>query len=372
MKTITILLLVVCSIRTSYATHLLGGYIQVKPVAGSTLTYEITATLYLDEIRGTAAASAMSSLSLCFGDGQSAEVFRQSRILSTNKENSVNTYRMVHTYSGPSTYTVSTAIVNRTPSLNIPNSSTEQEPLTLSTTFLTTGLSNQTPNLSVSLTNFTIGLNQRATLSLQATDTEGDSLVYALTRPLTSASGTGCTYRAVTAYQFPNDLSRQGTFKLNSRTGELIWDAPTQQGYFSVAITVSEYRNGVLISQTREEIPLIVVDRPGTPSVIPPYEPALTGTVVTGLPEYRDEDVSFSVFPNPVEDRLQVLIQTSNPSTVSLQLIDAGGRKLHEIAFRKAARQHEQVIGMGSLSPGVYLLQATIAGRIMVQKILKK
>ncbi|GAB3890857.1 T9SS type A sorting domain-containing protein [Spirosoma agri] len=372
MRTFLLLSLLILGGQVSYGTHLLGGYIQVKPIAGSSLTYEVTATLYLNEREGATAADNMNGILLCFGDGQTQTVTRQSRLLVSNREISVNTYRMNHTYAGPGTYSVTTSLQNRTPSVNIPNSATQQESLTLRTTFLTNTTPNQTPALALTTASFQIAANQRTTLSLQAKDAEGDSLVYALTRPLTINTNDPCSFRSIGSYQFPNDLTRQGTFKLASRTGELTWDMPTQLGYFSVAITVSEYRNGVLLSQTIEEIPLIVVDKPGTPGVLPPYEPALEGALVTALSNYKDEDVSFTVFPNPVDDRLQVVVQTSQPSTVSLRLVDANGRELHRLAFNRVARQHEQVIGMGSLAQGVYLIHATIDGRSMVRKIIKK
>ena len=137
-------------------------------------------------------------------------------------------------------------------------------------------------------------------------------------------------------------------------------------------MTVGEYRSGILISQTLIDVSLSVVDRPGTPGVIPPYEPARESSLVTALPNYRDEDLTLTVFPNPVEDRLQVVIQTSNPATARTRLIDSNGRILHEITFGRLARQHEQVISLDSLTPGVYVLRAETGGQTLVQKVIKK
>jgi hypothetical protein len=369
MKSFTLLCLLLWGIQASYATHLLGGYIQAKPVTASSLTYEITVVIYLNE---SAAADNMTNLLLCFGDGLTRTVTRQTRLLIANKQISLNSFRTIYTYSGPGTYTVSTTLVNRTPSQNVPNSAAQQEPLTLTTTFLTNNTPNETPTLAIPEAGFQIATNQRVVLPLKATDADGDSLVYGLAKPLTSSTNEPCTHRQVANYQFPNDLTRQGTFKLNRQTGDLTWDAPTQQGYFSVAMIVYEYRKGILISQTSEEIPLIVVDKPGTPGIIPPYEPATEGAIVTAIPEYHDETIVLSVFPNPVEDRLQVVIQTSNSSTAAIQLFDENGRQLHQLTFSRLSRHHEQLIGMGSLSPGVYLLRADVDGRTITRKILKK
>lgn len=368
MKTFLTLCLLLLGGQAS-ATHLLGGYVQARSAAGSALTYEVTVTIYYNE---SAAASNENSITLCLGDGTTQEVVRLSRIVSNDRLLSINTYRLVHTYAGPGTYTLTTSLANRTASLNISNVDA-QEPLTLSTTFTTsTTTPNRTPVLSIPQTGFQVGVNQRLIFPLKATDEDGDSLVYSLTRPLTNSAGNSCGQRTVGSYQYPNDLTRRGTFKLDSRTGDLTWDAPTQLGYYSVAITVGEYRNDLLISLTNQEILLIVVDRPATPGIIPPYEPAREGGLVTALTDYPDEDVTLTVFPNPVDDRLQVVIQTGNPAMARTQLLDGNGRILHELTVGRLVRRHEQVISMGSLTPGLYVLRADIGGRTLVRKVVKK
>ena len=376
MKTVLFLFLSLLSLQAAQATHLLGGYIQAKPVAGSALTYQVTLVLYMNA--STAATNQTTSVPICFGDGSSATATRASQqIISFNTRSlysdiNISFYSIIHSYAGPGTYTLTASLPNRTNSVNITNSVMQQEPLTLTTTFSTISASNQTPSLSIPTTGFEVSVNQKAILSLKATDAEGDSLVYGLAMPLTSTNSDVCNQYPVSAYQFPNDLTKRGTFKLNNRTGDLVWDAPTQVGYYSVAININEYRNGILISQTIQEIPLIVEDKPGTPGTIPPYEPAMEGAIITALTDYADVNLLLTAFPNPVDDRLQVIIQTSNPTTATVQLTDINGRKLHELAFSRAARRHEQVISMDSLTPGVYLLRADVGGKSLVRKIVKR
>ena len=354
----------------SYASHLRGGYIQTRSISATALTYEITITLYLDGPQGANSTTGDDQVSLCLGDGSTQSVVRLASVLSTDRTTSINTYRLVHTYAGPGTYTLTTTLSNRTAAINITGA--EQLPMTLATTFSTTNGINRTPTLLFPENGFQAATNQRLNFPLKTTDAEGDSLVYSLTRPLTSSADNACTGRAVATYQYPNDLTRRGTFKLDNRTGNLTWDAPIEQGNYSVAITVSEYRSGLLISQTLIEVSLVLVDRPGTPGVIPPYEPALEGGVVTALPGYRDEDVTLSVFPNPVDDRLQVVVQTSNPATARIQLMDGNGRTLHDMTFGRLTRRHEQVISMGSLTPGFYVLHAKVGDRTLTRKVVKK
>lgn len=372
MKTLLFLFLTLLSIQAVKATHLRGGHIQTKSVSGSALTHEVTLTLYMDEIRGNDPANQADSYVICFGDGTSATAYRTSRLLIVDKSLSINNYRINHTYAGPGTYTLTSSIANRTTVQNITNA--DGLLFTLSTTFSTntTGL-NQTPTPAFPPTGFTSSVNRRTLLLLKAVDSEGDSLTYSLARPLTSNSSESCSRQVIASYQFPNDLTRQGTFKLGNRNGDLVWDAPTQSGYYSIAINISEYRNGLLISQTTQEIVLLVTDSPGAPGPITPYEPAIEGSaIVTGITPYSDSDITLSVFPGPVDDRLQVVIQSSSPVTATVILTDINGRKLHELAFNKAARQHEQLISMDSLTPGVYLLRADVRGISLVRKIVKR
>lgn len=371
MKTVPLLCLLLLSVQMAQATHLIGGYIQAKRVGGSFLTYEITVALYMDGVRGTVASTQASSVSLCFGDGATGLIARQNQVDVLNKAVSLSTYRTVHTYSGPGTYALTVSIANRTNVLTIPNA--DNQLFTLRTTISANATaSNQTPTPGFPENGFHVGINQRMTLALKATDADGDSLVYGLAKPLTSQATDLCNRQTILSYQFPNDVTRQGTFKLNNRTGDLVWDAPTKLGWYSVAIAIDEYRNGSLISQTTQEIMLFVEDLPGTPVIVPPYEPAMEGAVVTATTSYADADINLTTFPSPVDDRLQVLIQTSNPTTATVQLLDVNGRKLHELTLSRPARRHEPVISMGSLVPGVYLIRADVGGRSLLRRVVKR
>ncbi|GAB2565104.1 T9SS type A sorting domain-containing protein [Spirosoma areae] len=293
------------STQTAQATHLRGGYIQAKPVLGSSLTYQVTVLLYLDEAQGKAAADQANEYVVCFGDGTTATTYRASRVYITDRTVSVNSYTLIHTYAGPGTYALTANLPNRSVTKNITDASNQL--FTLATTISTNPV-NQTPTPGFPESGFRIGVNQQATISLKATDAEGDSLVYGLAKALTSAGSESCSRRVVSSYQFPNDVTRRGTFKLNNRTGTLVWDSPTQAGYYSIALNIDEYRNGSLISQTAQEILFIADDTPGPSSPIPPYEPAFEGAILTAVTQYADSDVQIIAFPGPVDDRLQVVI----------------------------------------------------------------
>ena len=370
MKPFILLCLILVGSQVAQATHIIGGYIQAKPV--SALTYEITVVMYMNE--GPAATQA-DAVPICFGDGMNSVITRQSRVFSTDKSYSVNTYRTNHTYVGPGTYILVSSNPSWTTGKNTPN--TETQLFTLKTTFTTnTAILNQTPVPILPTEGFVVGISQKVTRLLKATDAEGDSLVYSLARPLSSPLNEGCTYDFLPFYQFPNDLTRQGVFTLNNRTAELIWNAPVEPGYYALALNIDEYRNGVFISQTLHVLTLTATDLPGTPAAaIPPYIPASvgpSGLIITATEPSDDSDIRVVVFPNPVDDRLQVVIQTRRPATATLQLMDNNGRLIHKLAFDRTSRQHEQVIGMGSLTPGTYLLRADVDGRSLTRKIVKR
>jgi hypothetical protein len=363
--------LLLVGLQTSYATHLRGGYIRTQTTSANALAQQVTLILFMDEVTGRPAADVSDVQEICFGDGTSAMVTRTGRQYLSNRTISINSYQITHTYAGPGTYTLSSSALRRTPIENIP--SADQLLFSVSTIVSIGNLVNVTPSPEFSRDTLTV--NQRATIQLRASDADGDSLTYSLALPIAQPNQNTCSsvIPTISSYKFPNDLTRQGTFKLNPVTGSLIWDAPTRQGAYSVALFVDEYRQGILISRTLGEIILLVVDRPGTPTPLPAYEPAVIGnSLVTALPEFHDEDVSLSVFPNPVDDRLQVVIQSTRSLQATIQLINVSGRTIHQLDFGKASRQHEQVISMGDLSAGTYLLRATVGQRTLTQKIVKR
>ena len=81
-----LLFFLLLSAQFAQATHLSGGYIQAKPFSENALSYEITVTLYLNEVTGKVAAYNLESLTLCFGDGTIGTVYRSARTFFTNKQ----------------------------------------------------------------------------------------------------------------------------------------------------------------------------------------------------------------------------------------------------------------------------------------------
>ncbi len=139
--------------------------------------------------------------------------------------------------------------------------------------------------------------NQLFTFSHAAIDVDGDSLVYALSDPYTGLNnqGLGAANNQVNPanpspivdpftnpmgpppYQNVNfnagytftDPFGSGNFNLDPQTG-FITVTPTQTGIFVLAISVFEYRNGVLLSENKRDLQIHVINclPPGVPPTI--------------------------------------------------------------------------------------------------------
>ncbi|AQG80113.1 hypothetical protein AWR27_12720 [Spirosoma montaniterrae] len=256
---------------TSYATHVRAGEITTRRISATSLTYEITLTAYYDEVDGAlAAAQGADEYTICFGDGTSALVRRDPKRFINGRTSSINVYRVVHTYPGPDTYTVSVTIPNRNnDTKNLPPANQSQNiSFHVSTTILINpglGLNSTPVMLNPPLDSGRVG--QRFCHNPAAFDADGDSLAFRLSVPKEGLAETCPRSRNIPAYQDPTRFSRTSetggspTFTIDPRTGELCWDAPGEEGQFNFAFIVEEWRNGVLIGEITRDMQIIVVDQ---------------------------------------------------------------------------------------------------------------
>jgi gliding motility-associated-like protein len=189
-----------------------------------------------------------------------------------------------------------------------------------------------------------------------ATDPDGDSLAYSVSWPYDglNAAGfgtsqdipvvgaTGSIFNPMGAppyvnvgynpgYTFEQPFGAGGTFSINARNGELRVRS-TQLGLFVVAVSVREYRGGVLIAEHRRDMQLVVV--PCRPQGAPPQITRLTpGLVVSGdtiiLQARKQSCFTLTITDVDTVDRLDirldapglspapVLTPVSNPATVN-------------------------------------------------------
>ena len=264
----------------SQATHVRAGEITTRRISETSNTYEITLTVYYDEVRGReAAAQGADKYTICFGDGTSQEVERLPKRLINGGTSSINVYRTTHTYPGPNAYTISVSISNRNKlTKNLPpEASSDLLKFYVSTTiFINQRLGlNSTPRLlNTPLDSGRVG--QRFCHNPAAFDPDGDSLAYRLSIPQDIPGETGCRGRNIPAYQDPTRFSRTSetggtpSFAIDARTGELCWDAPGEEGQYNFAFIVEEWRNGVLIGEVTRDMQIIVLDQPNKRPLIAP------------------------------------------------------------------------------------------------------
>lgn len=134
---------------------------------------------------------------------------------------------------------------------------------------------------------------------LQATDVDGDSLVYTIQAPLNTHSGD--------ALPFPDMLPRSkpypsvgwrpgfdqnnimnGNPDLNITENGILSAVPTKQGLFVYAVKCEEYRNKIKIGEVRRDFQILVM------SCTTAAGPVISGKALTGTYSDADLEVSFN------------------------------------------------------------------------------
>jgi gliding motility-associated-like protein len=241
-----LLILSLSSFTKSAATHLRAGDILVERVCG-TNSFKITVIAYLNTLSGTRFGTGSEIL---FGDG-TLQVIPQT--IATTRPDlgpniSVASYSVVHTYSSPGKYTITYIERDRSRGvLNIVRS--EDVPYVSSVTIDMNQPQgcNHYPVLTV------IPLDRGCSKAVfshhsGAQDVDGDSLSYRLTIPASGAN-TVAAYTDPANARFYSNFStgnEAGTgppsFKIDSISGLITWDAPGAAGEYNIAFEVVEWR----------------------------------------------------------------------------------------------------------------------------------
>ena len=281
---------------TARASHLLGGEILARNIGGQ--TYEITGVLYMDLQNGNSAVNNQTDIILCLGDGTQVVAKRlSSEKLEGSPNVNRNLYRLTHTYAAAGNYTI-TAKLDQ---LVGGSSQSAGLPLVMQTTLNTTA-----PNATATSPNpkFVSGLRQTFTLLLPTTDPDGDSLSHRIVR-LLDQPGTCGPAQPNDSYVFPNEVTREGTFKIDRTNKTLVWNAPTKVGFYTYAYVTEEWRRGIKIADSWRTYALIVTDQsgPANPNPIPPFEPVWVdfNGIITALPpqEFLSAGMSMKIYPRP-------------------------------------------------------------------------
>ncbi|GAB3166148.1 T9SS type A sorting domain-containing protein [Telluribacter humicola] len=365
MKQFSPLVLFLCLSLSAHATHFLGGTIQTRHVSG--LTYEFKVQLYFDRLNGSPASDAQNEVRLCLGDGKELNLPRnRAESVPVSDRITKGIYTGTYTYSAAGLYSVAVALNNRS---NVANIQQGQEVAAYLYTRINTAFPNTTPQLP--LPTLEAGVNQLYTTNLATSDPDGDRLVYRLVRIMVPLSGQCNEPSVASSYQFPNEVSRQGTFTLQDQV--LNWNAPTQLGTFIYAFVVEEWRNDTKIAESIHEHSVFVQDKAGTQVTIPPYQAVEFGDVITALPvqDFLPKALLVNVYPVPSQDWVTVEVQSRQPSPVHIQLIDLQGRVLQEVAFREPSLRREYRFHIEPLARGSYLIRVTGKQDTITRKLIR-
>jgi hypothetical protein len=159
---------------------------------------------------------------------------------------------------------------------------------------------------------------------------------------------------------------------LNGRTGFLTWDVPVLIGQYSVAIVVSEWRSGSLLSQTHQELTLTVVETGGTAIQPPSYEPAQLA-LITAIRTADLDGLSLLISPNPTTGGLiQVRLLISQAQSATMEVLDSQGRVYKTVYLDHPAKQHQYAFDLDEQPAGLYLIRAKSGGKQVVRKVLKQ
>ncbi len=213
-----------------FATHNRAGEITYRNIGG--YNYEVTITTYTK----IGANADRPELEIFWGDGQSDTIPRTngggngvpvSAIIKKNE------YVHSHVYPGPADYYIHFKDENRVPNvINIPGSVNIPFYVESKLVILPVSIPNSSPILDYPPIDDGV-LNQIFIHNPGAHDPDGDSLSYELTP---------CRMDVNTVIPTYTNPAAPNSFSVDSYTGDLIWDYPTLQGEYNMAMIIREWR----------------------------------------------------------------------------------------------------------------------------------
>ena len=268
-------LFITCSLKIS-ATHNRAG--EITYVQLSDLTFEITITTF--------------TYTLSFADRQQLEVNWGDNSTSIAERNSIlylpnfykrNIYTTTHTYPGPGVYKIVVQDPNR-------NADVRKIPNSVNVVFSISTTLNINPaigrNNTPVLYNPPYDKAARGYVFIHnpgAYDSDGDSLSYKLT-VCTREDG-----KPIENYTLPPATK---FIRVDSISGDLIWNTPADTGKYNVAMEISEWRRGKKIGMVVRDMQIEVYDTKNRPPVNGPLKNMCieAGKPVDFLVTATDED----------------------------------------------------------------------------------
>lgn len=273
-------LLAATSFLCAQATHIVGGELFYDHLGGS--QYQVTLKLYRDctgiAFDATAAVgvfnadgSLYATQTLTFPGAQNVPIVLDSPCLTLPPNLCVETTSYVGIFDLPPTVDGYILSYQRCCRTGIINNLQNPGDLGLTVTTRVPGqsiASNSSPRFN-ELPPIALCLNAPLSFDHSATDPDGDSLVYALCTPFNGGTAldpqpnppTAPPYAPVTwlaPYTEGYPIDSDPAIAVDPATG-LLTLTPNLQGNFTIGVLVQEYRNGVLLNETRRDFLFKVV-----------------------------------------------------------------------------------------------------------------
>lgn len=231
------------------ATHNRAG--EITYVQLSALTYEITITTFTY----TLSFADRKTLDVEWGDNTVSTAPRLS-ILTLPNFYRRNIYKITHTYPGPGVYKIVVQDPNRNAGVkNIPNSVNVVFSISTILTVNPAMGHDDTPVL-LNPPYDKAALHYLFIHNPSAFDPDGDSLSYKITV---------CTRedaKPIEGYTLPPATR---SIRVDSITGDLIWDTPADTGKYNVAMEIQEWRNGAKIGVVERDMQIEVYNTTNKP-----------------------------------------------------------------------------------------------------------
>ncbi len=261
------------------ATHNRAG--EITYVQLSDLTYEITITTFTY----TLSYADRPQLEVSWGDNTTSIAQRNSILFLPNYYKR-NIYTINHTYPGPGVYKIVVQDPNRNANVkNIPNS--VNVVFSISTTLIVNPAIGR--NSTPVLLNPPYDKAARGYVFIHnpaAYDPDGDSLSYKLT-VCTREDG-----KPIENYTLPPATN---FIKVDSITGDLIWNTPADTGKYNVAMEIQEWRYGKKIGMVVRDMQIEVYDTKNKPPINGPLKDLCVeaGKTVEFIVTATDENKDF-------------------------------------------------------------------------------
>lgn len=91
-----------------------------------------------------------------------------------------------------------------------------------------------------------------------------------------------------------------------------------------------------------------------------------------GLNPENSEQLSVSVYPNPVLDFFHVRVENATKEDIQVVITDLLGHRLQEVAFSVTGNVFDTQVPVTGIAPGIYLVEVHTTQGIFTQRILKK